>query len=484
MSAIEMIKTIRTEFEADLALIKTSASGTRDDVEMYRAQLEQFKTDQDAKLNEFLEKLTAVELRTSRAGMPGGGRGRVARGIGAQILASDEIKTMMTSGAVQSSMIKLKGGIHQSLRWMGARGLIGKAITDMDPAGLIWEFQDMGESAKVDRFYQPSLRSLIPSVRMTEGDSFAFSRRKLFYHLVGVLAAEAASGQADATLTNAEGVKPGSIMFLDPTGTNESAIVDSVNYDTGVVTFTANLGSTHAIGLRVVSNNFLFTPKTKELPKLQVEWDQPKGTIKKLGVSFDIPRECFEDAPRFEDEINQDLPPVLDRQFDNQVFYGNGTDREFLGILIDSDVPDYDWSSGKPGDTREDAIKRAIVLQRLSARRPDWVHCSPTDIGEMELQKDENGRYLDKLIVREGQLEIWRTGVRDEDALATGDFAVASWRFGAKVYDRQSAEMQMSTEHKSNFTEEMITIKMSERLGFANREPNAFVAGKFDNPPV
>lgn len=66
-------------------------------------------------------------------------------------------------------------------------------------------------------------------------------------------------------------------------------------------------------------------------------------------------------------------------------------------------------------------------------------------------------------------------------AIAKDKFLVGDFRRAANLYDREQANVALSTEDGDNFVRNMVTIRAEERLGLAVKNPTALSFGDFGN---
>jgi HK97 family phage major capsid protein len=69
--------------------------------------------------------------------------------------------------------------------------------------------------------------------------------------------------------------------------------------------------------------------------------------------------------------------------------------------------------------------------------------------------------------------------VVDTNAMPQGHFLVGAFNMAAQVFDREDANVQVSTEDGDNFVKNMVTIRAEERLALAVFRPQSFVYGAF-----
>ncbi len=280
IDAAAVLKEIKSDVEHMKAI-----GATFKDVKEYEAQLDRIEKEGTATVNALQEQVNKMELKSNRA----------AAGVGFGVTGKEcPIRKFFGSDAfaeLKSHARKSTGDIK--VKDFGP--LLTRAVTSVDAAGLIFECQDPN-LARVQRFYQPMLRSLIPFLTMSSGRTARFREITKMYHLVTCIATEAASGQKDVIVDNAEGVMLGTVLVLDPDGTAESITVDTVNYDTKTITALANLTNTHAVGKLVTADDFTFSAKTENAPKLQFITAQKTAAIKTLRTQIDVCRADLEDT--------------------------------------------------------------------------------------------------------------------------------------------------------------------------------------------
>jgi HK97 family phage major capsid protein len=60
-------------------------------------------------------------------------------------------------------------------------------------------------------------------------------------------------------------------------------------------------------------------------------------------------------------------------------------------------------------------------------------------------------------------------------------YLVGAFRLGAQIFDREDANVEISTEDDVNFRKNLVTIRAEERLGLAVYRPEAFIKGDFSD---
>jgi HK97 family phage major capsid protein len=104
---------------------------------------------------------------------------------------------------------------------------------------------------------------------------------------------------------------------------------------------------------------------------------------------------------------------------------------------------------------------------------------NPRDWAEIELLKDTTGRYIIGDPKADGVKRLWGLPVVDTTAMTAGNFLTGAFQMGAQIFDREDANVAISTEDANNFRQNLVTILAEERLGLAVYRPEAFIKGTF-----
>ncbi|WP_433542072.1 phage major capsid protein (plasmid) [Streptosporangium sandarakinum] len=183
------------------------------------------------------------------------------------------------------------------------------------------------------------------------------------------------------------------------------------------------------------------------------------------------------DDSRIRGIIDRDMIDGVKLVEDYQVLFGNGQGENLLGI---TQTPGIQMYSGVSGEKKTRQLRRAMTLAILAYHDPNGVVMHPNDFEEIELEEDSNGAYRVAVSVAIGaEKRVWRLNVIDTPAMLENRYLLGSYGYGAKLYDRESVSVQVSSENATNFEENVCTIKASERVGLAVDRPESFVFGTY-----
>jgi HK97 family phage major capsid protein len=117
-----------------------------------------------------------------------------------------------------------------------------------------------------------------------------------------------------------------------------------------------------------------------------------------------------------------------------------------------------------------------MMLQAELAEFPSTgIVLHPSDWAAIELTKDKNGGYIFANPQNLATPVLWGRPVVPTQAMTVDTALVGAFRLGAQLFDREDANVVISTENQDDFIRNMITIRAEERLALAVYRPQAFV---------
>jgi HK97 family phage major capsid protein len=112
---------------------------------------------------------------------------------------------------------------------------------------------------------------------------------------------------------------------------------------------------------------------------------------------------------------------------------------------------------------------------------PNGVVLHPSDWMRIRLLKNADGEYLLGDPQSNPSPLLFGLPVVATPAIAKDKFLVADFAAAATLYDREGANVALSTEDGDNFVKNMVTIRAEERLGLAIKQALATSYGDFGN---
>jgi HK97 family phage major capsid protein len=207
----------------------------------------------------------------------------------------------------------------------------------------------------------------------------------------------------------------------------------------------------------------------------------PVRTIAHYEVAH---RNVLDDEPTLRGIIDNELLYGLRLVEDDQILNGDGTGSNLTGVRETSGIQTSAWSDGVTGDTRIDAIRRAITKSLLAYYEPTGIVVHPNDMEDLELTKDGESRHLMVMSVSMGaEARLWRLPMVATPAITEGYALVGAFGIGATLYDRMEGTIRVAEQHSDFFIRNAVAILAEERLALAVKRPESFVEVEFDAAP-
>jgi hypothetical protein len=186
-----------------------------------------------------------------------------------------------------------------------------------------------------------------------------------------------------------------------------------------------------------------------------------------------VHRNTLDDEPRLRGLLDRDMVDGVKMAEDAQLLYGDGVGDNLTGLMNTPGIQTY---TGLPEDKRSAQVRRAATRAILAYFQPTGVVMHPYDWESLELETDDNGAYTVAMSVAVGgEKRVWRLNVVDTPAITAGQVLVGAFGTGAKVYDREQVNVQVSTENRDFFERNTYTLRAEERVGLVVDRPESFV---------
>lgn len=210
-------------------------------------------------------------------------------------------------------------------------------------------------------------------------------------------------------------------------------------------------------------------------PESNLTFEQRDAKVIKLAHWIKASTEILDDAPALQSTIDQRLRYGLDFVEDQQLLMGSGTGNNLAGIYTTAQA--YAAPFAVTGATAIDILRLAFLQGELALLPADAAVLHPSSWARIELTKDTQGRYL--IGNPQGGIAPTLWGRRIVTTLAMPDqqFLAGNFRQSAQIFDREDANIVVSTENQDDFIRNMVTIMAEERLALADYRPEARIKG-------
>jgi HK97 family phage major capsid protein len=305
----------------------------------------------------------------------------------------------------------------------------------------------------------------------------AFEQKDIYSSMAGNFTLPALGTQQDLGLTPRT-LRPGRVRDLFPAESTTANLLYGIR-ETGFTNNAATVaerraadgtspptgGPTDVYGLKPRSN-LTITPVT-----------YPLCTIAHIMYAH---RNTLNDEPRLRGLIDRDMIDGIKMVEDYQILWGDGVGENLTGIMNTPGIQTY---TGDSADPRTAQLRRAMTRAILAYFVPTGIVMHPLDWEDLELERDSTGAYrLAVNIAAGGEQRVWRMRIIDTPAMIEGRYLMGAFGSGAKLYDREQVNIQVSTENRDMFERNAVTLRAEERVGLVVDRPESFVAGTITTP--
>ena len=218
-------------------------------------------------------------------------------------------------------------------------------------------------------------------------------------------------------------------------------------------------------------------------PQSEIKFDLVTSNVTTIAHWVLATRQILSDVPMLQSYIDGRLRYGLALVEDNQILNGAGTGTDLNGIYTQA-TAFTQAAIGVPvmtGVTKIDILRLAILQAFLAEYPPDGMVLNPVDWALIELEKDTTGRHIIGNPKQEGVPSLWGKPVVETQAMTADKFLVGAFKMGAELFDREDANVMVSTEDSDNFRKNLVTILAEERAALAVYRTEAFVKGDFSD---
>jgi HK97 family phage major capsid protein len=217
--------------------------------------------------------------------------------------------------------------------------------------------------------------------------------------------------------------------------------------------------------------------ETVSKPQSDLSLDLVDTAVRTLAHWIKASVQVLADVPLLQSYIDGRLRYGLQYVEEQQLLAGDGSGQNLLGLIPQATA--FDTNLLKADDQQVDVLRRGILQVRIAEYAASGIVLNPIDWADIETLKDANGRYLFGNPGANLSPSMWGLPVVDTNAMPVGHFMLGAFNLAAQVFDREDANVQVSTEDGDNFTKNMVTIRAEERLALAVFRPQSFVYGAF-----
>ena len=230
------------------------------------------------------------------------------------------------------------------------------------------------------------------------------------------------------------------------------------------------------------TNNAAPVAELATKPASDLIFEMKSAPVATIAHWIKASKQVLADAPMLQSYINGRLMYGLKLKEEHQLLKGSGVGLNLNGIYTQA------TAYANPGvtvqaETPIDRLRLAMLQVALSEFDTDGIVLNPIDWAGIELTKTTDNAYLFASPTGQVAPTLWGRPVVATPAMTATDFLVGAFRMGAQGWDREDANIEVSTEDGSNFTTNALTIRCEERVGLTVFRPTAFCTGSLTITP-
>ena len=222
-------------------------------------------------------------------------------------------------------------------------------------------------------------------------------------------------------------------------------------------------------------------PEGTQKPYSDIAFATKLTPVTTLAHMFKASKQILDDFAQLQSTVDAEMRFGLKYVEEQEILFGDGTGAHLEGIVPQASA--FDPAFTVDGQTQIDELRLAMLQAQL-ARVPATGHVLHfTDWAKIELQKDSLGRYIIGNPQGNTPPSLWGLPVVETEVAAfLGKFLTGSFQYGAQLFDREDANVVISTENVDDFEKNLISIRCEERVALAVKRPEAFIYGTFTTP--
>jgi HK97 family phage major capsid protein len=212
-------------------------------------------------------------------------------------------------------------------------------------------------------------------------------------------------------------------------------------------------------------------------PQSEANFEQYNVPITTVAHWIKVSNQLLADAPAIVSYIDTRARDGLAQRVDAQLLNGNGSSPNLSGL---TDTGNFTAYTATSDDLLVDAINRAKYDLWSLGNMPDTVIVNPADWGAMERTRESagSGMYLYGTPGTMAGVNPFGLRVVLSNNMASGKFLVGAIANSTALYVRQGATVEMGYIN-DDFTKNLVTIRVEERLGLGVERPSAILYGDF-----
>lgn len=206
-------------------------------------------------------------------------------------------------------------------------------------------------------------------------------------------------------------------------------------------------------------------------PESAATYEDKTSPVATIAHWMLLSTQLIDDAPALEAQIQSRLLFGLALAEENQLINGTGMNGQLEGLLKLA-VATTGVTAPVTAAALFGAVAKAIGEINNAGYRATGVVLNPADFIAAAATPSAGGVY--PFAPGENSETLWTVPLALSSKMPTGQFVAGAFNPGCQIFDREDASVQLSTEDRDNFVNNLMTALAEQRLAFAIYQPGAF----------
>lgn len=243
------------------------------------------------------------------------------------------------------------------------------------------------------------------------------------------------------------------------------------------------MGNSNFAYVKEIAGEGAIAPVAEGVLKPQIDLNLEEVSVPAQYIAgwLRISRKMLDDVPGMITFLQSRLPELLLRAEDAQLLTGDGTGSNLSGI---TDAGNFTAPTGTATIDVEQLVQAIAQLEGYD-REANGILLNPSDYYQILINKASGSGEYDLptalATIRDGNLYIAGIPVFRSTAMDADKFIVGDWVMGANLITREAPRVEIFYEDGINVRENMVTVRIEERIAFPVYGDNYFIYGDLGN---
>jgi len=210
-------------------------------------------------------------------------------------------------------------------------------------------------------------------------------------------------------------------------------------------------------------------------PTLGYTGDTAEAPVRKIAGLLDVQDELLDDVVGFRAWLAYELPQAYLDAEDYQIFKGDGTGTNLLGLWYQAGNQSFPQGSVTAASNIIDKVVAGVTQVRKLKRRANAAVISAVAWQEIWINKGNTDEYTYPIVFdANGTMRIAGIAIYWSNVFSDAEGLVGDFARGAAIWQRRAMTMGYFEQNKDNVEKNVITVRLEGRIALSINYPEAF----------